>query len=478
MDRRRPSLLTRLWLPLTVGVLALLVIGAKLSVRSVATGQPVIPGLASAPVLGPQASPTATALPGRVRVRVQVNDVGGAPVGQAMVEIRDRFNKVEDTQETSTSGTVILAVPSNTGYAVTARKAGFNPGNLASVDVAAPPPTPIGTSQGTNAPRPSTPTLQVRMERATAVGVAASAGRLYVGHTTPRISLVDSSSNLLLKHSEPLGQGRQTLATPARDGARIFTTWNGSPDLLVLDASSFAVERQTKFDNGGITALAVSPQTGRLWVSTLAPDAPETAFLNELDPAGQQVLRRIPINQSISGLRFRPDGTILYVRHRSASMISYFDPAGGTTMRMARLPQWPTDVAISPDSSSLWVVNLGSERLVELDAISGDIKRSIEIGAGATGVAAHPDGRRVYTVNQMLGYVQVIDVARGEVSDLIPVGRAPQALAFSPDSTGLYVANAASGTVSLVDLELKQVRETVSTGGSPSSLMIVVAGAA
>ena len=75
----------RWWLPVSLAALGLLLLAAKLSVRSVATGQSVLPGIAGAPVLGPGPTPTGTAGPARARLRVQVMDTAGLPVPQAIV---------------------------------------------------------------------------------------------------------------------------------------------------------------------------------------------------------------------------------------------------------------------------------------------------------------------------------------------------------------------------------------------------------
>ena len=56
---RRPSFARRWWLPLTLAAAGLVLLGAKLSVRSVATGQAIVP-IAGAPALGPANTPTAT----------------------------------------------------------------------------------------------------------------------------------------------------------------------------------------------------------------------------------------------------------------------------------------------------------------------------------------------------------------------------------------------------------------------------------
>ena len=444
-----------------------MLVAAKLSVRSVATGEAVLPGVAGAPVLGPAPSPTASPTAPRRRVRIQVVDPAGQPISLARVELRDRFNAVAATSETGSSGEVVVVVPPGPGYVASVRREGFGPARSGPFDVDRPPPTPAtGTPQ-----RPPTQSVQVRLESVARPSTQALT-RLFVGHTqTPRLSLIDPISSLLLKHSEPLGRGRLTVQAPSLDASTVYASWNGGTDLFILNGTDLTVEKHVPLNEGAISSLAISPRDGNLWVSTSQPEVADSGYLLELDTASWNVLRRVSVGQVTAGMRFTPDGSMLYARHRSNNALSFVDTASAEVKRVARLPQWPTDMSISADGSQLYLVFLGSERLLELDAVTAEQKRVVEVGSGAAGVLAHPDGKRVFVVNQLLGSVQVVDLVGGLVTDLIPVGRAPQGAAYA--NGDLYVANSGSGTVSVVDIEKNTIRETLRTGGTPSSLTLV-----
>jgi YVTN family beta-propeller protein len=468
---------------LCLAAVAVLFAGAKLSVRSVATGEPVLPWVAGAPVLGPAPTATPTPGPGRVGLRVRVTDTAGQPLAQALVEVRDRFNTAVGLQETGPNGDAFLPVPPNPSYIVTARKPGYQQGRVEGVEVVRPA-SDAGTPRpgSTPGPRLAAPAQLVQIQLRPAEGSApATAGganpanltRLYVGHTVPRLSLIDASSNLLLGHSENLGQGRLTLMARSLDGRVLFTAWSGSPDLLVVDAERLTEQRRLALGSGGITSLAVHPGNGRLWVATASAESPDSALLAELDPGATQIIRRTPVGASVANMRFRPDGGVLYLPQRSTSTLSWMDPVSATVVHSIRLTQWASDLAFSAGGRSLFLASLGSERLLELDAASGDLLRSLDVGPGAVSFLPHPDGQRAFVANQLFGYVQILDLVQAQVLDLIPVGRGPQAMALSPDLATLYVANSGSGTISVIDVEKKTVKETINTGGAPSSLLLV-----
>jgi YVTN family beta-propeller protein len=461
---------------IALGAITFVLVAAKLSVRSVATGESVLPGVQGAPVLGPGPTPTATPGLPRARLRVLVLDVSGQPVPQAVVEIRDRFNAVASTQDTGPSGEVFLTLPATFGYMITVRKEGFSPGRTGPVTVDAPAPTPAAGPGGT-ALRGPAQSVQLRLEPLARQSAGAGA-RLFVGHTTsPRVSSLDPAANLLLKHSDTLGQGRLTLLAASLDATSIFASWSGNQEVLVIDGAELKVGRKLALEGGNVTTLAVHPKNGKLWVATTVSDSPDSSVLHEIDPATGQILRRINLGQPTAGLRFGADGSVLYARHRSTNALSMIDAASAALIRTARLPQWPADMAVSADGKHLYLVFLGSERLLELDAATGETRRTVEVGAGASAVAVHPDGRRVFVVNQILGSVQVVDLDAGQVADLIPVGRTPQAAAFSANSQLLFVANAGSGNISIIDPDRSSVKETIQVGGTPSALSLVDLGA-
>ncbi|MBI3973612.1 MAG: carboxypeptidase regulatory-like domain-containing protein, partial [Chloroflexi bacterium] len=324
MNSRRPPLLRRWWPLIALIAVGLVLVAGKLSLRSAATGEPLIPGVAGAPVLGPQPTPTWTPGPGRVGLRVRVIDTRGEPVPQAIVEVRDGFNRAVGTQETGISGEALLLVPPDRSYVVTARKPGFQQGRIEEVQA---PPAPAGNQSAPSGRSPGgdggarvniavtrqqAPLVEIRLAAAESA-VLGSAPRLLIGHNTLRISLIDAASNLLLKHSEPLGQGRVTLIAPAKDRGRLFASWLGSTEFLVLRTADLAVERKVALEAGGVTSLAVHPKTGRVWVATAAADTSDSGVLHELDPEAEQVLRRVPVGQTVTGMRFQPDGSALYL---------------------------------------------------------------------------------------------------------------------------------------------------------------------
>ena len=370
------------------------------------------------------------------------------------MEVRDRFNAVAGQQETGTSGEAVLGVKPDPGYVVTARKPGWPLGRIEGIEVAAP--WWAGAAGGRSDPGARSGAGGAGADGGPGGGPAGSApapaGRrrrrrrpVSSWGTTPPETAVDASSNLLLKHSEPLGQGRLTLFGVSRDQSRVFAAWFSAPEVLVLNAFDLSVERQVPL-SGGITGLSVNPQNGRLWVSTLAPDTPEAGVLHELDPGGGRCCAHPPAPDRLQ--HALPPGRLAALPpNRAGNSLGFFDPAAGAMVHSARLPQWPTDLTLSPDGTRLFLVNLGSTRLLEVDALSGEQTRAVEIGTGSSAVAA--PGREAPLRGQPEPWLRAgVDLDSGQVGDLIPVGRAPMSLSLTPDGRGIYVANAGSASVS------------------------------
>lgn len=378
------------------------------------------------------------------------------------MEVRDRHNQSAAVLETAPGGDALALVRVGDGYTLTARKAGYAPGRLTAVSVGA-----------------NGETLQLMLDlgpSAALPGAAALGGfRLFVAHLTPRLTLIDAASNLLLRHSEPLGSGRSTLVAISSDHSRLYATWTGSQQVFILRASDLALLDTVQVGPGLITALSVHPRTDRLWVASQTPqtiDAQVPAQLLELGGADFQPERQFALPAPASGLLFRQDGQLLYLLHRAGSAISLFRVREGDVASTLRVGQWPTGAALSSDGQFLYLVTLGSDRMTVLDADSGEVRRAVDVGQGAAAILPHPDGKRLFVANQPLGYVQVIDLDAAQVIDIIPVGRNPNGLALHPSQAALYVANSGSGSVSLVDLGKHAVVDTIAVGGSPLNLLL------
>ena len=485
-------------------VMALGVIGA-IRITAVNEGISLLDAIDPAGAPGTTGTTNPTPQP-RFPVRIRIRDASGAPIADAIVEVRDRFGGlILEIQPTDARGELRFTSPPTNGVVIRARKAQV--GQVVSDPITLGPPGTGQTSRDidlalsatttqpttdavpTNAAAaaskpvaPATPSVA----RAPMVGPATSPGqtptrgpatmaRLFVGHLQPRISVIDIASGTVLNPFSPptLGGGRFTYLAGALAARRLFASWGGSNELVTIRADDMSVETRTALNAGAISAIAVGPVDGHVWVATAGAEGQEYSNVIELDARGSRVIRRLNFPRRTGTLRFTSQGTILAVSHRTTSEVSLVDVATGTIRPPIRTPIWPGETQLSDDGQTLYLGNQSTTTVYALDASNGETRKIIDVGNGVNGFVLHPDGVRLLVVNGQLGLIQVVNRETTEVQEVIPVGQQPQAIVLSGDGQRAYVANSMSGTVSVIDLATMAVTDTITVGVGASTLAVV-----
>jgi YVTN family beta-propeller protein len=206
-----------------------------------------------------------------------------------------------------------------------------------------------------------------------------------------------NSANEPTDYASPL----ELLLSP--DGARLYVLCQGSNEVRVLDASTFAV------------------------------------------------IKTIPVGKVPRGLSLSPDGARLFVTNSWDDTLSVID-----TRSLAVIATWP--VAAEPSGvvedragKRLFVANRITSNIAVLDAQTGVEEKRLAGGRGASYLTLSPDGTRIYAThiypkpataptpggNRVIpeSEITVIDAARAVVVDRIPLHSVAGAfhLAFSTD---------------------------------------------
>ncbi|GDX70020.1 hypothetical protein LBMAG38_11110 [Chloroflexota bacterium] len=485
-------------------VMALGVIGA---IRITAVNE----GVSILDVIDPAGAPETTGATNptpqpRFPVRIRIRDASGAPVADATVEIRDRFGGlILDIQPTDARGELRFTAPPTTGVVIRARKAQV--GQVVSEPITLGPPgagqsardidlslSATATIPGTAAVPTIAPVAGTRpiasptpsVQRTPMAGPAtalvqtptrgpATMARLFVGHLQPRISAIDLASGTVLNPSSPptLGGGRFTYLAGALASRRLFASWGGSNELVTIRADDMSIETRTPLNAGAVSAVAVGPADGHVWVATAGAEGQEYSNVIELDARGSKVIRRLNFPRRTGTLRFTSQGTVLAVSHRTTSEVSLVDVATGMIRPPIRTPVWPGETQLSDDGQTLYLGNQSTTTVYALDASNGETRKIIDVGNGVNGFVLHPDGVRLLVVNGQLGLIQVVNRETSEVQAVIPVGQQPQAIVLGGDGQRAYVANSGSGTVSVIDLGTMAVTDTINVGAGAATLALV-----
>jgi DNA-binding beta-propeller fold protein YncE len=198
-------------------------------------------------------------------------------------------------------------------------------------------------------------------------------------------------------------------------------------DVMRISTSSLAI--QGAFTGVGTTLfnLAVSPKTGRIFVTN--QDAQnEVRF--EPNVRGRFLKNQITTIDPSSGT---------VTPHHLNTHIDYQNPAGNPAERAQSLGI-PMDVAVSSDGATVFVAAFGSRKVGVLDA-DGNVTRRILVGDGPCGLALDEARNRLYVMNRFTSSLAVVVLGPDTVTE--------QPLGFDPTP-----ANVRDGRRFLYDCEL------------------------
>lgn len=161
-----------------------------------------------------------------------------------------------------------------------------------------------------------------------------------------------------------------------------------------------------------------------------------------IDTATEQVVRRIAVGSSPTGIALHPGGRFLVVTNRFSNWASVIDTTTDSVVAEVPVPHYTIDVAFLPDGRRAYLTNRWKDSVLRWELEVGTSFRVT--GDSYSGVAA-------------------------ELPVGIPVGQNPRGLAVSPDGSRLYVTSVAGLSLSIIDTasdrELRRVNLNSPAGG-------------
>jgi DNA-binding beta-propeller fold protein YncE len=275
----------------------------------------------------------------------------------------------------------------------------------------------------------------------------------------PRIGQADASGGVVVSTRHlirPAGRsvefgGRPVDLVASADGSRVYVKDNRG--VVVLDADSWEVFQELPFPEGGgsMHGIVLSADGRRLYATTAQDHLHEASIADDGRLAWTRAIRLPgPGGEGPShscGIALVDDGKTAYVAMSRNNAIGEVDLAGGQLVREIPVGVAPFDVELGPDGASLFVSNWGGRRPVEGEPT-----------APSSGTPVLVDDRGI----AKSGTVGKVDLERGAMVVEVATGLHPSDLLLDPDAGRLYVANANSDTVGIIDVSDGDFREQAS----------------
>ena len=324
-------------------------------------------------------------------------------------------------------------------------------------------------------------------------GPISSADRLYSGdQSSNTITVIDPSRNKVLG-TISLGDPRLTddlnpqyvrSASShglgfSRDGKYIVSLSVLTNSVIVIRTLDNTIVSETFVDRGPHEAF-FSADNRTVWVGTRG-----VSSVNIVDGINGGLIGRVPTADGPSKVLFSPNGTVAYVNHIRAPVVSVIDVPSKTVMYniTGLADNFSSDMMLSADGNSLWVAHKMTGQVSVIDLAARKIV-SIEDTGPETN---HPNFAVINGTTHAFVTVAALNetkVYKQPSSHQPPTfltavrasGIEPHGLWPSPDNTRMYVLNEHSDTMDVIDTRTLSIIHTLPIGQEGQAL-IYVAGA-
>jgi YVTN family beta-propeller protein len=207
------------------------------------------------------------------------------------------------------------------------------------------------------------------------------------------------------------------------DRKLVYITDHGGNTVSIVDIA--AKRRIGTIDLGKYRAprgIDVDPRTGRIAVSTEAPD---------------QLLLLDPVKRSI---------------------VRTFDNKG----------RQPHMVTLGPGGKWAYVSNTEPGHVAAINLDNGELKK-MQTEAGPQGSVVSKDGRELYVTNSGAASITVIDTGRNQAIAHIPTGKGPNRIALTPDGSTLVYSMSGENKMGIADPKIRTQLDYVLLPNRPVS---------
>lgn len=238
----------------------------------------------------------------------------------------------------------------------------------------------------------------------------------------------------------------------------------------MLDARSGQVLKNISLP-GGPSAVAVVPQTGRVFVSSS-----RTNTVTMLDVGSGTIVRTIALGSGALAV----DGEIghVFIADGSGDTVSTLDARTGDVVRTTRIGRYPGNLVVDVRSGRVFVPIMQGNSVGVLDARSGRLVRIVPTGKEPTAVVVNARLNRVFVVTtgggRGWGSVDVLDATRGTLLRTIPLRGMgmPKAAAVNERTGHVLITDEISDTVTVLDAAHGAILQTVPVDGLPLAILV------
>lgn len=238
----------------------------------------------------------------------------------------------------------------------------------------------------------------------------------------------DTTNNTLIKEVEVGAHPAHIVFT--NDGKYALVTNNGSNNVTVIDAKSYAVV-QTISTGRGPHGFRISADSKTAYVANMGEDSVSVIDIPTFKETRKVIVGKMPVTTAVTS-----DGKTLLATPNSENVLSIIDLASGKAEKVA-VGKGPAQVFIQNDNRYAFVANQGTEQnpsntVSKVDLATKKVVATIEVGKGAHGVVTSNNDKYAYITNMYENTVSIIDNQTNQLIGKVQVGEVPNGITFKP----------------------------------------------
>jgi YVTN family beta-propeller protein len=278
------------------------------------------------------------------------------------------------------------------------------------------------------------------------------------------VAAVDLSAFAVVRHIRLDSSPTSVIAHPVRDSVYVLTPSSGC--VHEIEASRLAWKRKIQVASDAVS-MRLSPDGSSLWVLSREPRQ-----LARVTLAGFQVSARVRLPAEPGDFDLSLTTPQAAVSHADAGTLSLVDLAEQRVTTPPPLGDSISLVRYRPDGKQLLVGEPSTRTLAVVDTRDGGLVVRLPLAVRPDQFCFGGEGGQLFITGEGMDAVVVVYLYRTEVAETVLAGHKPGAMAACERPAFLFVANPQSGDVTILDIPTRRAIARASVGEEPGAIVI------
>ncbi|QYN24793.1 YncE family protein [Amycolatopsis sp. DSM 110486] len=192
---------------------------------------------------------------------------------------------------------------------------------------------------------------------------------------------------------------------------------------------------------------------------------PGTAFAEQVSV--------VDVGGALTAVAVNPLTGLVYVTDSNSGSVAVIDPAAGRVTTIITVGGKPSDVAVDSAANRVYVANPPGGTVIALDALSHQTMSVVGAGAGASSLAVDSAANKVYAVSDTLGTLAILDTLSLTTQRIVAAPKPSLAgIALDTGRRIAYCTSPTTDSVEVYDIDAGKFTSSAGVGASPTGVVV------